>query len=105
MNGHAGRLTARELWSAPRAPPGSPSPAASPFIVTGLRIALAIALILVVISEMVGATSGIGYYILEAQRTFKIPRMYAGMFVLASASASTAASSSSTRASWPGTGA
>ena len=58
-------------------------PAASPFIVTGLRIALAIALILVVISEMVGATSGIGYYILEAQRTFKIPRMYAGMLVLA----------------------
>jgi len=32
---------------------------------------------------MVGATSGIGYYILEAQRTFKIPRMYAGMLVLA----------------------
>lgn len=58
-------------------------PAASPFIVTGLRIALAIALILVVISEMVGATSGIGYYILEAQRTFKVPRMYAGMLVLA----------------------
>jgi ABC-type nitrate/sulfonate/bicarbonate transport system permease component len=58
-------------------------PAASPFIVTGLRIALAIALILVVISEMVGATSGIGYYILESQRTFKVPRMYAGMLVLA----------------------
>jgi ABC-type nitrate/sulfonate/bicarbonate transport system permease component len=58
-------------------------PAASPFIMTGLRIALAISLILVVVSEMVGATSGIGYYILEAQRTFKVPRMYAGMLVLA----------------------
>src|SRR5437879_5934724 len=58
-------------------------PAASPFIVTGLRIALAIALILVVISEMVGATSGIGYYILESQRVFKVPRMYAGVLVLA----------------------
>ena len=58
-------------------------PAASPFIVTGLRIALSIALILVVISEMVGATAGIGYYILESQRTFKVPRMYAGMLVLA----------------------
>jgi ABC-type nitrate/sulfonate/bicarbonate transport system permease component len=58
-------------------------PAASPFIMTGLRIALAIALIVVVVSEMVGATSGIGYYILEAQRTFKVPRMYAGMLVLA----------------------
>lgn len=30
----------------------------------------------------VGVTSGIGYYILEAQRTFKVPRMYAGMLVL-----------------------
>lgn len=58
-------------------------PAASPFIMTGLRIALAIALILVVISEMVGATSGIGYFILDAQRSFKIPQMYAGMLGLA----------------------
>lgn len=58
-------------------------PAASPFIVTGLRIALAIALILVVISEMVGATSGIGYFILDAQRSFRISEMYAGMLVLA----------------------
>lgn len=58
-------------------------PAASPFIVTGLRIALAIALILVVISEMVGATAGIGYFILDSQRSFQIPRMYAGMLVLA----------------------
>jgi len=58
-------------------------PAASPLIMTGLRIAMAIALILVVISEMVGATAGIGYFILEAQRTFRIPQMYAGMLVLA----------------------
>ena len=58
-------------------------PAASPFIMTGLRIALAIALILVVISEMVGATSGIGYFILDSQRSFRIPQMYAGMLVLA----------------------
>jgi ABC-type nitrate/sulfonate/bicarbonate transport system permease component len=58
-------------------------PAASPFVMTGLRIALAIGLILVVISEMVGATAGIGYYILESQRTFRVPRMYAGMLVLA----------------------
>ncbi len=36
-------------------------PAASPFIMTGLRIPLAIAPIPVVIPEMVGASSGIGY--------------------------------------------
>jgi len=58
-------------------------PAAGPFIMTGLRIALAIALILTVISEMVGATSGIGYFILDSQRSFRIPQMYAGMLVLA----------------------
>ena len=58
-------------------------PAASPQIVTGLRISLAITLILVVISEMVGSTDGIGYFILDAQRRFKVAQMYAGMFALA----------------------
>lgn len=58
-------------------------PAAAPFVMTGLRIALAIALILTVISEMVGATAGIGYFILDSQRSFRIPQMYAGMVVLA----------------------
>ena len=38
-------------------------PAASPQIITGLRVSLPIMLILVVISEMVGSTDGIGYTI------------------------------------------
>jgi ABC-type nitrate/sulfonate/bicarbonate transport system permease component len=58
-------------------------PVAAPFIMTGLRIATAIALILTVISEMIGATSGIGYFILGAQRTLHVTQMYAGMLVLA----------------------
>ena len=58
-------------------------PAAAPFIMTGLRIATAIALILTVVSEMIGATSGIGYFILESQRTLHVTRMYAGILVLA----------------------
>jgi ABC-type nitrate/sulfonate/bicarbonate transport system permease component len=58
-------------------------PAAAPLIMTGLRIATAIALILVVISEMIGATSGIGYFILGSQRTLHVTRMYAGMLALA----------------------
>lgn len=58
-------------------------PAASPQIVTELRISLAITLILVVISEMVGSTDGIGYFILDAQRRLKVDRMYAGMLSLA----------------------
>lgn len=58
-------------------------PAASPQIMTGLRVSLAIMLILVVISEMVGSTDGIGYFILDAQRRFKVDQMYAGMLSLA----------------------
>jgi len=50
---------------------------------TGLRVATAIALILTVIAEMIGATSGIGYFILGAQRTMHITQMYAGIIVLA----------------------
>ena len=58
-------------------------PAAAPQIATGLRISLSITLILVVISEMVGSTDGIGYFILNAQRRLKIDQMYAGMLALA----------------------
>lgn len=58
-------------------------PAASPQIMTGLRISLGITLILVVISEMVGSTDGIGYFILDAQRRLKVTQMYAGMITLA----------------------
>ncbi len=58
-------------------------PAASPQIMTGLRISLAVTLILVVISEMVGSTDGIGYFILDSQRRFKVDQMYAGMLALA----------------------
>ena len=58
-------------------------PAASPQILTGLRVSLPITLILVVISEMVGSTDGIGYFILDSQRRFRVAQMYAGMFALA----------------------
>jgi ABC-type nitrate/sulfonate/bicarbonate transport system permease component len=58
-------------------------PACSPQIVTGLRVSLPIMLILVVISEMVGSTDGIGYFILDSQRRFKVAQMYAGMLSLA----------------------
>ena len=58
-------------------------PAAAPQIVTGLRISLSITLILVVISEMIGSSDGIGYFILNAQRRLKVDQMYAGMIALA----------------------
>jgi ABC-type nitrate/sulfonate/bicarbonate transport system permease component len=55
----------------------------SPYIFTGMRISLAVALIVMVISEMVAASNGIGYFILSAQRGFKIRDMFAGVLTLA----------------------
>ena len=57
-------------------------PAASPQIVTGLRVSLPIALILVTTSEMVVSNDGLGYYVLESQRTFHMPQMYAAIVAL-----------------------
>ena len=57
-------------------------PAALPQIFTGMRISLAISLIMVVISEMVASIDGIGFYILNAQRTFRVAEMYAGVIML-----------------------
>ena len=57
-------------------------PSASPSIVAGMRIALGIALILTVISEFVGLADGIGGFILDMERSFHIPEMWAGVFTL-----------------------
>jgi ABC-type nitrate/sulfonate/bicarbonate transport system permease component len=57
-------------------------PAASPQIFAGLRTSLSIALILMVISEMVASTNGIGNFVLQSQRTFAIPEMWAGILLL-----------------------
>ena len=48
-----------------------------------MRISLAIALIVTVIAEMVAGNSGIGFYVLNAQRSFLVPEMYAGVIALA----------------------
>jgi ABC-type nitrate/sulfonate/bicarbonate transport system permease component len=57
-------------------------PAASPQIVAGMRTALSIGIALIVFSEMVGSSGGIGYQILAAQRSFAISDMWAGMILL-----------------------
>jgi ABC-type nitrate/sulfonate/bicarbonate transport system permease component len=58
-------------------------PSALPGIFAGLRTGLSIAFIMIVVSEMIGSTNGLGYYILQAQRTFAIPEMYGGIVLLA----------------------
>lgn len=57
-------------------------PAAAPQIFAGMRTSLAIALALMIVSEMVASTNGIGFVVLEAQRTFAIPRMWSGIVLL-----------------------
>ncbi len=56
--------------------------AASPQIVTGMRQALAIGIILMVISEMFAASSGLGVAIMQFQRGFAIPEMWSGILLL-----------------------
>lgn len=57
-------------------------PGASQKILAGVRSALALGLILMVISEMVAATGGIGFHIVQAQRGFQILDMWAGIALL-----------------------
>ena len=58
-------------------------PAASPYIVTGLRISLSIALILVTTAEMIAGSRGLGFFILDQERSFNSGNMYAGIIVVA----------------------
>jgi ABC-type nitrate/sulfonate/bicarbonate transport system permease component len=55
---------------------------ASPRILAGMRTALSITIILMVVSEMVGSTNGVGFSVLQAQRKFQIPEMWAGIVLL-----------------------
>ncbi|MEU1537854.1 MULTISPECIES: ABC transporter permease [Streptomycetaceae] len=57
-------------------------PAASPQIMAGLRQALSIAIILMVIAEMFASTSGIGHTVVLFQRQFQIPEMWSGIVLL-----------------------
>jgi ABC-type nitrate/sulfonate/bicarbonate transport system permease component len=57
-------------------------PAAAPQIFAGMRTALALALIMVVVSEMAASQNGIGHVILVSQRTFALADMWSGIILL-----------------------
>jgi ABC-type nitrate/sulfonate/bicarbonate transport system permease component len=57
-------------------------PAALPSIMAGLRIAVSIGLILVVVSEFVGEPNGLGQWILVQQSVVNVPELYAGVLFL-----------------------
>jgi ABC-type nitrate/sulfonate/bicarbonate transport system permease component len=58
-------------------------PAALPMILAGMRVALGLGLILVVIAEMLAGTGGLGYLIIDMQRSFRVQHMYAWIVILA----------------------
>jgi ABC-type nitrate/sulfonate/bicarbonate transport system permease component len=57
-------------------------PATLPQVFAGMRTSLSIALALMVISEMLASTNGIGYFVLLSQRQFQIPAMWSGIVVI-----------------------
>lgn len=58
-------------------------PASVPTIFTGLRMAAASSILVLIAAEMVGAKAGLGYLITAAQLNFQIPSMYAGIVTIA----------------------
>jgi ABC-type nitrate/sulfonate/bicarbonate transport system permease component len=58
-------------------------PAAMPKIFAGMRISLALAVILMVVSELIASTNGIGYRIQNAQIMFLLTDMWCGIVLLA----------------------
>jgi ABC-type nitrate/sulfonate/bicarbonate transport system permease component len=57
-------------------------PAALPQIMAGIRIALAVGLVLMVISEFFGADTGVGFYITDASTRFAIRETWAGTLLV-----------------------
>jgi len=57
-------------------------PAALPFIFAGLRHATAVAFVIVVAAELVGASSGLGYLISFSHLVFRIDMMFVGLMAL-----------------------
>jgi ABC-type nitrate/sulfonate/bicarbonate transport system permease component len=57
-------------------------PAVAPAIVSGLRVALGLCLAVLVVAEMLGASSGLGHLIVSAEQDFDTPTTYAGVLVL-----------------------
>lgn len=58
-------------------------PAALPQIFVGLRLSATTALLLLIAAEMIGANSGVGFEVMNAQYNFQIPLMFAAILLLA----------------------
>ncbi|MFJ3204444.1 ABC transporter permease subunit [Streptomyces sp. NPDC086989] len=57
-------------------------PSSVPAIFTGIRLAGAVSILVLVAAEMIGAKAGLGYLINASQFNFAIPEMYAGIVTI-----------------------
>jgi NitT/TauT family transport system permease protein len=57
-------------------------PSAVPTIFTGIRMAGAASILVLIAAEMAGAKAGLGYLIINDQSSFRIPEMYAGILTI-----------------------
>lgn len=57
-------------------------PKSLPDIMDTIRIVMGWAWTYVIVAEMVGASSGVGYSILQAQRTMQVTNIFVGIFIL-----------------------
>jgi NitT/TauT family transport system permease protein len=57
-------------------------PAALPSIYAGMRIALPVAMAVVIVTEMIGDTQGLGYYVTIWSTRFRYGNVYAGMVTM-----------------------
>jgi NitT/TauT family transport system permease protein len=59
-------------------------PRAMPYFFASLKVSITLAFIGAVIAETIASNDGIGYLMLQASSQFRIPLMFAGVFVIAS---------------------
>ncbi len=57
-------------------------PASLPMILAGMRVGLGLGLVLVILAEMLAGETGLGFQILDLQRSFHIRDMFAWIFIL-----------------------
>ena len=82
-SGHLlGASPGRQLWAIVL-------PSALPTVVAGMRMGVATAFVMVFVTELAGASSGLGYRIAIAQSAYRIDVMMAALVVLALAAAAT----------------
>lgn len=58
-------------------------PGAMPYVVAGLRLAVARALVGVVVAELFGARAGLGFLILTSAQNFDTPALFVGVIIFA----------------------